>query len=175
MAIQSAIQMLVAKTALLFNVASVRALHEYLPGKPSYQSKKLLELAHDAGVKKILFLRHGKTGKAESGIDFDRLLTAEGRDQAISAGKSFGKVLKPFFSRALVSPAPRTIETAELFFAASDASVELKSVKSLYDGAMQPDGSLLFRKLGYAPLSNYLNNPNENDQLVAKRVLGAYA
>jgi hypothetical protein len=74
--------MLVGKTAILFNVASVRALHECLPGKPSYQSENLLELAHDAGVKKILFLRHGKTGQAENGIDFDRLLSAEGRDQA---------------------------------------------------------------------------------------------
>jgi Histidine phosphatase superfamily (branch 1) len=69
-----------------------------------------------AGVAKIAFLRHGKTAPAKNGVDFDRLLTDEGRQQAKDSGRIMAKHLVPFYPRCLVSPAPRTMETAQLFF-----------------------------------------------------------
>lgn len=45
----------------------------------------------------------------------------------------------------------------------------------MYDGTMQPEGSRLFRSIGYAPLREYLENPNANDANSAKFVLGEYA
>ena len=121
-------------------------------------------------------------------VDFDRQLTKTGRWQAVSAAKAFGRSLRPFTPVALASPAPRALETAELFLdeAASDVTIETHA--SLYDGTiaarkprpysldarsarsigtMQPDGAALFRELGYAPLREYLP--------AGEAVLGAYA
>jgi Histidine phosphatase superfamily (branch 1) len=148
----------------------------------------------DAGVAKIAFLRHGKTAPAMNGVDFDRLLTDEGRQQAKDAGRIMAKYLLPFYPRCLVSPAPRTMETAQLFFQAaavaatctnntltnpeySSASIPIKlePIPILYDGVMQPEGSRLFRQLGYAPLSAYLHHSDTNDRNAARTVLGEYA
>jgi Histidine phosphatase superfamily (branch 1) len=125
---------------------------------------------HEAGVGKIAFLRHGKTAPSVNGVDFDRLLTAEGRQQATDAGRIMSQDLLPFYPRCLVSPAPRTMETAQLFFQAVAAAtctnnavaddlasinIQLGPILTLYDGTMQPEGSRLFRQLGYAPLCLY--------------------
>jgi hypothetical protein len=98
-------------------------------------------------------------------------------EQVEEAGHSFGKSLQPFCPVTLVSPAPRTLETAQIFLQAAGAteSTRLTPVQSLYDGTMQPKGSQLFRKLGYAPLRDYLDNANATDRQVARTLLGAYA
>ncbi|KAL7543951.1 hypothetical protein ACHAXR_013364 [Thalassiosira sp. AJA248-18] len=51
----------------------------------------------------------------------------------------------------------------------------LRLYSKLYDGTMQPDGSRLFRSIGYAPLRSYLENPNVGDAESARCVLGEYA
>lgn len=122
------------------------AFHSWLtpppPGsnaaKSSYDAFQ--SLCEQAGVARIALLRHGKTSPApQGGVDFDRLLTSEGRDQAMEAGSSFGRELKPFYSSLLVSPAPRTMETAKLFLQTSEAvRCKLEPIQNLYDGTMQP-------------------------------------
>ena len=146
-------------------------------------SQEFVGAVTQAGIDKIAFLRHGKTGKAENGVDFDRQLTNEGREQARKSGETFGKTLLPFYEKVLVSPAPRTVETAEIFLAAAGASLSTSPAKekissiriqSLYDGTMQPEGSKLFQKLGYSPLDDYVNNEDESDRAAARSVLGDY-
>jgi hypothetical protein len=153
------------------------SFHDWLPGISESNSKDFAQRSRDAGVSQIAFLRHGKTGKAENGVDFDRLLTDEGREQAKEAGLSFGLSLQPFYPVTLVSPAPRTLETAQIFLQAAGAteSTRLTPVQSLYDGTMQPKGSQLFQKLGYAPLRDYLDSDDATDRQVARTLLGAYA
>mmetsp|Transcript_28182 Transcript_28182/g.42635 ORF Transcript_28182/g.42635 Transcript_28182/m.42635 type:complete len:243 (+) Transcript_28182:164-892(+) len=133
-------------------------------------------LVEEAKIDKIAFLRHGQTAPASNGVDFDRILTDTGREQCRSAGTLFGRRLRPFYSPILVSPAPRTVETTRIFLEASEeTTVEIKLVDELYDGTMQPQGSALFRTLGYAPLRDYLSNPDESIKTDAQRVLGDYA
>jgi hypothetical protein len=154
------------------------SFHNWLPGIPEQSnSKDFIQRSRDAGVSRIAFLRHGKTTKAKNGEDFDRLLTDEGREQAKEAGRSYGKSIQPFYSVTLVSPAPRTMETAQIFLQAAGAteSTRLTPVQSLYDGTMQPKGSQLFQKLGYAPLRDYLDSDDATDRQVARKLLGAYA
>ena len=57
----------------------------------------------------------------------------------------------------------------------ADAKSMIIASKPLYDASMQPKGSALFRKIGYAPLHDYLNNPNEKDRSDARSVLSYYA
>jgi len=86
--------------------------------------------------------------------------------------------MKPFFSEMIVSPAPRTMESAELFLNAAGVSPDschIKPLQDLYDGTMQPEGSQLFKKLGYAPLKEYVDNGDEKDRKLARDLLGAYA
>lgn len=133
-----------------------------------------------AGVSKIVFLRHGKTApKPKDGLDFDRVLTDEGRDQAREAGATFGQELLPFYRSILVSPAPRTVETAQLFLqsaeTASDRECDILPVQRLYDGSMQPEGSKLFQKIGYAPLRDYVDSQDANDRDISRQVFGAYS
>ena len=132
-----------------------------------------------AGIGRIAFLRHGKTDpKPDWGTDFDRVLTEEGREQARVSGASFGRdMLPPYHGTAIVSPAPRTMETAKIFLEAAGASssVRLEAAAEVYDGTMQPGGPKLFAKIGYAPLADYVrNNSNDLDRATARRLLGAY-
>jgi hypothetical protein len=127
------------------------------------------EAAHAARVQRIGFLRHGNTLPASN--DWERPLSEIGRQQAIEAGQSFGKELEPYHLYLLVSPAPRTMETARLFCPAAS----LLPIQSLYDGTMQPGGSAIFRKIGYAPLLDYLENKNPQERKLMHHLLGAYA
>jgi hypothetical protein len=130
----------------------------------------------NAGIKRVAFLRHGKTAPAENGIDFERQLTDIGRQQASEAGASFGKEQRPFFPTMLVSPAPRTLETAQLFCeAAKESEYQFSCPPVLYDGTMQPEGSKLFQKIGYTPLRSYLDAQDDTDRETARSILGAYA
>lgn len=132
-----------------------------------------------AGISKVAFIRHGNTNKAPiGGTDFDRQLTDLGRDQARAAGLSYGVDLHPFYPVALCSPAPRCVETAKIFLdAAGVAEEQIKFVynQDLYDGTMQPEGSRLFKKIGYAPLRDFYEDSDEDDRRVAHEVLGSYA
>ena len=139
-------------------------------------------LCEKAGISKIGFIRHGKTSpKPEGGHDFDRLLTDEGRNQAKEAGSSFGREMKPLYHSILVSPAPRTVETAEIFLECirntdkTTSPCSLVPAQRLYDGTMQPEGGPLFQQLGYAPLRDYLDNPESKDRELARVLLGQYA
>eukprot|EP00977_Amphora_coffeiformis_P006871 scaffold1506_cov179-Amphora_coffeaeformis.AAC.8 len=174
-------------TALL---PSVAGFHDLLPPPSEWNSPSkstttsLTKDLKPAGVSKIFFLRHGQTAKSETGVDFDRYLTDMGREQSRVAGASYGKnELLPLFPKVLVSPAPRTVETAELFLQAalgnddpcSQNNIELVRIQDLYDKTMQPAGSKLFAKLGYAPLRDYVDSPDEQDRKVARDVLSKYA
>ena len=131
-----------------------------------------------AGIDKVAFIRHGNTNKALiGGTDFDRQLTDLGRGQAKAAGLSYGVDLQPFHPVALCSPAPRCVETAKIFLDAAgfaEKQIEFVYNQDLYDGTMQPEGSRLFKKIGYAPLRNYYEDPDEDDRRVAHEVLGSY-
>lgn len=88
----------------------------------------------------------------------------------------------PFFPQVMVSPAPRTMDTANLFLEATgisvgshDLGIHLEPVQSLYEGTMQPEGSRLFQKIGYAPLRDYLMCEDDEDRKTAQNVLGTYA
>lgn len=161
----------------------------------SHEVTDFLSSVQRAGISRVGFLRHGKTNpKPLDGADFDRLLTDEGRKQATTAGSLFGNELRPIYPRLLVSPSPRTVETASLFLNAALGSdwedqVDVIPVQGLYDGTMQPEGSLLFQKIGYAPLRDYVDidaakmNRNERvenydfrvDVQVAQKLLTSYA
>ena len=116
---------------------------------------------------RLAYLRHGNTEPNE--VDFDRTLTKQGRWQAVAAAKSYGLSLRPFLPTALASEAPRAVETAEIFLEDAGRDVELVTDRSLYDGTMQPEGSAVFREIGYAPLDFYLKDGRAN------AVLGEYA
>ena len=157
------------------------------------------------GIGRVAFVRHGNTAPSETGADFDRLLTDLGRDQAQSAGSSYGRDLFEipvggcggsavggggFHPAALCSPAPRCVETANIFLDAAarrggvtspaPSSPLLVMFPDLYDGTMQPEGSRLFREIGYAPLRDYVERPHDDGcggdrREVARSVLGDYA
>ena len=116
---------------------------------------------------RLAYLRHGNTEPNE--VDFDRTLTKQGKWQAVAAAKSYGLSLRPFLPTALASEAPRAVETAKLFLEDAGRDVELVTDRSLYDGTMQPEGSAVFREIGYAPLDFYLKDGR------ATAVLGDYA
>lgn len=126
-----------------------------------------------AGVSRVFLLRHGQTAP-KVGHDFDRVLTDTGRDQARQAGNVFLPRLQPLFATALVSPAPRTMETAQLVLQ-NYSTVTIEPIASLYDGTMQPEGGPLFRALGYAPLDDYVNHADPELRTTARQLLGQYA
>ena len=138
-------------------------------------AQNLMQATQAANVARIGFLRHGNTLPTSEGNDFERQLSDIGKQQALEAGQSFGKQLQPFHPFLLVSPAPRTMETARLFCQGAEESVALLPMPILYDGTMQPGGSAVFRKLGYAPLRDYLENENKHDRALMNGLLGTYA
>jgi hypothetical protein len=148
--------------------------HKLLPVNLARDFENLASLFQNANISRVLFLRHGQTAPS-NGVDFERLLTDEGRNQARQAGTTFGKSLNPFFRSVLVSPAPRTMETAELFLESLNVTANVIPVDVLYDGTMQPKGSELFKIIGYAPLKDYLDNENEQYRSTSQQLLGAYA
>ncbi|KAL7494489.1 hypothetical protein ACHAWT_005380 [Skeletonema menzelii] len=138
----------------------------------------------ESGITKVAFIRHGNTAPAS--IDFERKLTELGRSQSRAAGASYGIDLYPFCNEALCSSAPRCVETANLFLNSLAETMQqndedeyalpkLSLQDNLYDGTMQPEGSRLFKKIGYAPVRSYLENENLDDAEAARIVLGNYA
>jgi broad specificity phosphatase PhoE len=158
-------------------LALAHSFHDWILQPRTVEGDEFRERCEQAKIRRIGFLRHGNTLPGETGKDFDRLLSDKGNEQAAEAGSSFGANLLPFYPRLLVSPAPRTLETAKIFLssAGADDVVQLTPVSCLYDGAMQPEGSAIFRKIGYAPLRNYTDNEDENDRVTMRRLLGKYS
>jgi broad specificity phosphatase PhoE len=152
-------------------------VHPMLPGRCKRGNvDRLVENARRANISKVAFLRHGNTAPSSNGVDFDRQLTDHGRDQAREAGESFGRqMLAPLYPLAMVSPAPRTMETAKIFLESANLQTKICPIQHLYDGTMQPKGSSLFRQLGYAALLEYLNHEDEAFRSDAQLVLGGYA
>jgi broad specificity phosphatase PhoE len=173
---QAATARMVRSYPLFTNLLLSASVHDWLPGSSVGNPLSLIQTAKTFGVTKVAFLRHGKTAPANDGVDFNRLLSDEGRQQAQDAGESYGDKLKPLYPKLLVSPSPRTIETAEIFLKATGEtdSVSLVPNKSLYDGTMQPEGSKLFKKIGYAPLKDFLNADDAQDRATSRRLLGSY-
>lgn len=137
-----------------------------------------LDRVASRSIRRIAFIRHGQTSSASDGIDFNRKLTEIGVSQAQQAGATYGRLdLPPYFSLALSSPAPRTMDTAKNFLESSTLGdqVEIIPIDIAYDGTMQPEGSKLFNKIGYAPLRDYLESPNEEDRTASQHLLGQYA
>lgn len=172
-----------SRTLLLLNLSVCRGFHDLLPCPETdafhVSGDHFVRRMKEAGISKIAFLRHGKTAPASDGVDFNRQLTDEGRLQAKEAGASFGRHdLTPYFPTVLLSPAPRTVETAEIFLEAAGVkdSVMMKRLPVAYDGTMQPEGSALFKKIGYAPLLSYVDNKDDaSDRKTAQRLLALYA
>jgi hypothetical protein len=67
------------------------------------------------------------------------------------------------------------METAKIYLSNADANATVLPIDILYDGTMQPKGSELFRKIGYAPLSSYLENDDDDIRIRSQLVLGSYA
>ena len=66
------------------------------------------------------------------------------------------------------------METAQIFVRdeLNQQHVSLQGIQALYDDTMQPEGSRLFQKIGYAPLRDYWEDPS--DGAVAREILGSY-
>ena len=162
---------------LYLNMVLCHSFHDWSIETSSALRMEFRHLTEKANIRRVGFLRHGNTLPSESGVDFERKLSVKGRKQARQAGSSFGLELLPFHSDMILSPAPRTTETAQLFLNASGASngVSLCPSPVLYDGTMQPEGSAIFKKIGYAPLSAYVDNQDENDRDEMRRLLHLYA
>ncbi len=77
----------------------------------------------------IYLLRHGQSegnlASLFSGVS-DHALTALGREQALEAGRQFGK---HHFSRLLTSQLSRAIETADLFLKASGSTADAREAR----------------------------------------------
>jgi len=136
-------------------------------------NKNVLESLQRGGISRVAFVRHGQTGPKQ-GSDFDRQLTVEGRHQVETARKSYMDSLQPMYSRAMVSPAPRTMETARILLEGYP-HVDIREVPVIYDATMQPEGSKLFKQLGYAPLRDYIEHENTDVRSTARDVLFGYA
>ena len=99
--------------------------------------------AHAKGPRTLWLLRHAKavTDPPPGGSDFDRVLAPRGRRDATALGRLFagpgdglGTALKgvPLPQVALVSPAARTAQTAELVLAAMADPPEVLLIDELY-------------------------------------------
>ena len=161
---------------ICLNFVLTHSFHDWSVNTEVFR-QDFLHLARQANVRHVGFLRHGNTLPSQNGVDFERLLSEKGREQANEAGSSFGLELKPFYGKLLVSPAPRTTETAKIFLNASEETetVLVKPLDVLYDGTMQPEGSAIFKKIGYAPLEDYVNNKIKEDRENMRRILALYA
>lgn len=145
---------------------------------PSLDRNDVLEKLQNAGISKIAFLRHGKTAAPIDGVDFNRMLTKEGKEQSKEAGRVFRSKIMPLFPIVVASPSPRTMETAQLFINEIDSNndfINIVPLQIIYDGTMQPGGNAIFKKLGYASLLEYLHNQSDMvDRVKAQDLLGNY-
>lgn len=110
----------------------------------------------------VAFVRHGNTGRAAT--DLARQLTDAGKAQCAAAASGFvQKLPAPLAPFALTSPAQRCVDTARLVLAEASPAPELQHVELLYDGMLQPGAGEAFSRVGYAPISAYLADPQGED------------
>jgi phosphohistidine phosphatase len=113
--------------------------------------------AKTKGSRTLWLLRHAKavTDPPSGGSDFDRVLAPRGRRDAAALGRLFaghgeglGPALRgvPLSQVALVSPAARTAQTAELVLGAMAEAPELRLVDDLY-GADPEEALTVVRSL----------------------------
>jgi phosphohistidine phosphatase len=113
--------------------------------------------AKTKGSRTLWLLRHAKavTDPPQGGSDFDRVLAPRGRRDAAALGRLFaghgeglGPALRgvPLSQVALVSPAARTAQTAELVLAGMAEPPELRLVDDLY-GADPEEALAVVRSL----------------------------
>ena len=101
----------------------------------------------------VALIRHGNTGAAA--VDVERELTSRGHQQAAAASASYIKEMAvPIAAVAFSSPASRCIDTLGRVLA-SHPRVAIEPIQEIYSGAIQPEGSALFARVGYAPLASY--------------------
>jgi hypothetical protein len=110
------------RTSQLFLAAYA---YKLFPVNPTKDVTKIRSVFENANIGRVLFLRHWNTAPSTTGIDFDRILSCEGRDQAKQSALKFGIHLNPFYPSVLVSPAPRTVESAKIFLSNSNAIANL--------------------------------------------------
>ena len=115
-------------------------------------------------VTELAFVRHGNTDPApKGGMDQDRKLSQNGERQCAAVGGEDGWLsylteYAPPRGCVLTSPVERCRRTGELILGRTQPNgddwqwIELDSI---YDGMLQPEGSALFAKVGYAPLQDY--------------------
>ena len=106
----------------------------------------------------LAFVRHGNTLPKEEcgGLDFQRVLSPKGKEQCRRARATWLPVLeaKGVTPIAVTSAAPRCHETLDEILGEVRPKI---SEEMLYDSMLQPQGSELFEKCGYAPLQTYLD------------------
>lgn len=171
-----------------------------------------------AGIIRIAFLRCGMGKTLErkidyrkalkspetiydaEAIDYNRPLSREGKSQARLAGQSFGvQVLPPYFPEALVSPARRGLETAQIFLEKAGVAenlysvtqepgkVMIKNTEDLYERmiinlayetdmeGLIAEGHEEFERLGDRPLMEYLVPQSKDQKMnIIRKVLGEY-
>jgi phosphohistidine phosphatase len=82
-------------------------------------------------VRRLTLYRHAKTERdSESGRDFDRRLTDQGREDAARIGREI-EILGLRFDQILVSPARRAMETAD------GAGLAAESDKRIYNASVE--------------------------------------
>eukprot|EP01062_Namystynia_karyoxenos_P039752 TRINITY_DN28913_c0_g1_i1.p1 TRINITY_DN28913_c0_g1~~TRINITY_DN28913_c0_g1_i1.p1 ORF type:complete len:238 (+),score=63.26 TRINITY_DN28913_c0_g1_i1:80-715(+) len=113
--------------------------------------------APDAGPNAVVFVRHGKTNKADTRLyggdedraDLARTLTDAGKEGCTAAKEKWFGALG--VCGTVSSVAGRCLDTARLMGAPEPAA----QAASIYEGTCIPANSGWFAKLGYAPLRAY--------------------
>jgi broad specificity phosphatase PhoE len=200
-----------------------RSFHQLLPTptvkKTTMESpEEFNENIKKSGIIRIAFLRCGMGKPLERKLDYrkalndpapiydteaidcNRPLSRDGKSQARLAGQSFGiHVLPPYFPEALVSPAYRGLQTAEIFLAKAGVAenlfsvtqepgkVMIKTTEDLYERMiinlgydtdmidLIPEGHEEFERLGDRPLIEYLVPQFKKQKMnIIRKVLGEY-
>ena len=126
----------------------------------------------------IALIRHGNTGPAAT--DLERSLTDKGVQQANKAATSYvSRRLGSIMPLVVCSAAGRCVETAYIAMTQGEAveggktAFELVKCQKMYDALMQPGGSAVFKRIGYAPLRAYREDSTDGAQM--RELLDEYA
>ena len=119
----------------------------------------------------VALIRHGNTGPAAT--DLARTLTDKGSQQSKQAAAGYvTRRLGSIMPLVVCSAARRCAETATIAMMQGDAveggkaAFEIVKCQHIYDGTMQPGGSAVFQRIGYAPLRAYREDSAEMRELL---------
>ena len=119
--------------------------------------------------RRVLFIRHGNTGKATN--DQDRQITELGERQAAKFRASYSEEIASV-RFAFCSPVARTVTTAALLLMGSELSAT--PIADLYFGNIVTDEHrAVDRVIGYAPVQTYLASHADLYQQPAKQMASA--